>query len=526
MSRNPTDDNTALWSATLNAFASRQAGLAILSGCTVSKGTGDFDSDVSSGTVWLNGARVSVSSATLTHTDTSNMSSGETRVDLISADSNGAVSITKGTAAMDPAAPGIPTDEVLLGYWQIAGDDASLASSDLFDIPDLAISVEDLTSAGSDGDMPVVQSDGSLEMRQAKLPALSDIDSSSSDAAINRLDRVLSDDSWGSIGFGRGDTGTSDEHLGSILLPDGRVLFPHDANSTGVNMLIFDPSDNSTTSGPNSGEGANPFGGGALLEDGRVALAPDESDNVGLFDPSDDSYTSGPAHGEGDFAFHGAVLAPDGRAILVPANSGNVGIFDPSDDSYSSVNHTEGTSVEFNGGVLLADGRVVFAPQTSDNVGIFDPSDDSYTSGPGHGETEPAFKGGGALLPDGRVVFSPWDSDNVGIFDPSDDSYTSGPAHGEGDSAFYGTSALPDGRVVFAPNNSSNVGIFDPSDDSYTSGPDTQATDGDFRGAATLPDGRVVFTPGGTRNDYGLVYSHGQLPNPTRNCTHPFIQGF
>ncbi|MFT8016128.1 hypothetical protein ACMYL1_23150, partial [Salmonella enterica subsp. enterica serovar Enteritidis] len=82
--------------------------------------------------------------------------------------------------------------------------------------------------------------------------------------------------------------------------------------------------------------GAAAFLGAALAPDGRVILAPFNSTNVGIFDPSDDSYTSGPAHGEGAAAFLGAALAPDGRVILAPFNSSNVGIFDPSDDSYTS----------------------------------------------------------------------------------------------------------------------------------------------------------------------------------------------
>ncbi|MFT8038250.1 hypothetical protein ACMYM1_23600, partial [Salmonella enterica subsp. enterica serovar Enteritidis] len=61
-----------------------------------------------------------------------------------------------------------------------------------------------------------------------------------------------------------------------------------------------------------------------------------DSSNVGIFDPSDNSYTSGPAHGEGLNAFRGAALAPDGRIILAPRDSSNVGIFDPSDNSYTS----------------------------------------------------------------------------------------------------------------------------------------------------------------------------------------------
>ena len=42
--------------------------------------------------------------------------------------------------------------------------------------------------------------------------------------------------------------------------------------------------------------------------------------------PTPTCYFSGPAHGEGGSAFIGAALAPDGRVILAPFDSNNVGI--------------------------------------------------------------------------------------------------------------------------------------------------------------------------------------------------------
>ena len=129
-------------------------------------------------------------------------------------------------------------------------------------------------------------------------------------------------------------------------------------------------------------------------------------------------YTSGPAHGEGGSAFQGATTAPDGRVVLAPLNSDNVGIVDTSGASVTYTSgpaHGEGGSA-FQGATTAPDGRVVFAPLNSDNVGIVDTSGGSvtYTSGPAHGEGSDAFFGA-TTAPDGRVVFAPSASDNIGV---------------------------------------------------------------------------------------------------------------
>lgn len=152
MTTNVFDDNLALWAASLNAMANADVGEAIVSGCSVSKGSGDWDSDITSGTVRIGGAPASVSSDTVTHSDSSGLASGESRVDLITADSSGALSITEGTGADDPASPDIPTDEVVVGFWVIANGDATLAASDLFDVPALFTDPNDpIYGDGSDG---------------------------------------------------------------------------------------------------------------------------------------------------------------------------------------------------------------------------------------------------------------------------------------------------------------------------------------------------------------------------------------
>lgn len=138
MTRNPYDDNTTLWAGELNALANAPALELVKSGCTPSKGSGDWDIDIASGTIIAgqSSGEVSVSSQTVTLTNPDNdsdMDSGESRIDLVSINSSGTGNITEGSAAADPASPDIPGGEVLVARIQVADGDSTAADSDLFD---------------------------------------------------------------------------------------------------------------------------------------------------------------------------------------------------------------------------------------------------------------------------------------------------------------------------------------------------------------------------------------------------------
>lgn len=153
MARNPLTDGEPFSVAQLNAIKHAHDSEGVVSGGDLSTGAGNFDVDVASGTVALNGSRVSVSSTTKTH-DTSDTND---RIDLLSVNSADTVSITKGTEDTtsangdQPVAPDIPTDEVLLGAIHVRGGASEILSGDILDKYQVTVrEIEDLTTASTD----------------------------------------------------------------------------------------------------------------------------------------------------------------------------------------------------------------------------------------------------------------------------------------------------------------------------------------------------------------------------------------
>jgi hypothetical protein len=87
--------------------------------------------DVSSGEVFLNDSVVSASATTVSHST----SDPEDRIDLITVNSSGTVSITQGSPAAtsgEPVAPDIPTDEILASLIYVRGGSSEILSGDIF----------------------------------------------------------------------------------------------------------------------------------------------------------------------------------------------------------------------------------------------------------------------------------------------------------------------------------------------------------------------------------------------------------
>lgn len=135
---NPLDDNTTLWAAFVNALANAHGAGGIINGCSISKGSGDWDIDMTAGDITEGDVMASVTSGTVTLTQPSNdadMDAGESRIDLVHVDTSDTLSTTEGTAATDPASPDIPSSTVLVGFVHVANSDSTVADSDIIDIP-------------------------------------------------------------------------------------------------------------------------------------------------------------------------------------------------------------------------------------------------------------------------------------------------------------------------------------------------------------------------------------------------------
>lgn len=140
MTRNPYADGDFTHAPGLSAITNAHDGERIVSGCTPSKGSGDYDVDVASGTVsagYRNVASVSATTKSLTTpSNDADLDSGEARVDIVHVDSTGTVNVTEGTAASGSKkaiAPDIPSGEVLVAAVFVDADASSLSSSDIYD---------------------------------------------------------------------------------------------------------------------------------------------------------------------------------------------------------------------------------------------------------------------------------------------------------------------------------------------------------------------------------------------------------
>jgi hypothetical protein len=326
----------------------------------------------------------------------------------------------------------------------------------------------------------------------------------------------------------------STDYGGSVLLPDGRVLFvPSNASNVG----IFNPSTGifSTIQPAGLSAVAGKFRSGVLLPSGNVVFIPWNSSNVGMYDPFNSVYSNiqvGAQPGSG--TFQGGVLSPTGNVVMVPRNSANIGIFNPTTLAMTNVGPIwGGGSSLFGSGVLLPNGNLVMSSLTGANIGVYNTYSLSATAfsnvGPigSSGTYESAI-----LAPNGNVIFAPSNSSNIIVYNPTFVSspiasggysnvavgalWASGPPNG----SFQGGCLLPTGNIVFCPADASNVGMFDPGALTYSNCSFVSTATGKFFGATLIPDGRVIFCPAGSANVGVLVT---QTPAPLEFCRLPYL---
>lgn len=172
MTLNHFKDNETAWAGRWNAILNAPGSEVIVSGCTPSKGTNDWDVDVASGTVRIDGSGdVSVSAQTEDLADpTSDMSSGEERVVIVTLNSSGNTNSVEGTAvSSNPVTPDIPSGEVLVALVHVENADATIADSDLFDT---RVIVNDGEDSGVNADkirgmVPIAESGDTLVSRNS-----------------------------------------------------------------------------------------------------------------------------------------------------------------------------------------------------------------------------------------------------------------------------------------------------------------------------------------------------------------------
>jgi hypothetical protein len=324
-----------------------------------------------------------------------------------------------------------------------------------------------------------------------------------------------------------GPKGTGD-YAGSVLLPDGRVLFvPHNASNVG----IFNPATLNFSSivTPGLGAAGAKFRCGVLIPNGNVVFVPWSSSNVGMFNPVTYAYSNIAVGAQPPAScFQGAVLSPTGNVVMIPRNSANIGIFNPTTLAMTNVGPIAGQFVGmFGAGVLLPNGNVVMTPLTNGgNIGMYNTS--SYTTA---GYTNVAVGFGTALsletavlAPNGNVVMPPSAWANTVVYSPSAGTFSNIIVGGAGTGYFFiGGALLPSGNIICCPHDSSNVGMIDPVTLTYSNCAFVSTATSKFFGCTLIPDGRVVFTPSSYSN-VGVLNT--LTPAPVEFCRAPYFNKF
>jgi hypothetical protein len=329
-----------------------------------------------------------------------------------------------------------------------------------------------------------------------------------------------------------GPSGSS-AFAGSVLLPDGRVLFvPQNASNVG----FFTPATGaySNVVVPGISAATNKFRGGVLVPNGNVVFIPWNNSNVGLYNPVANVYSNiqvGAAAAGSGFRFQGGVLSPTGNVVMVPRDSANIGIFNPTTLAMTNVGPIAGQGLSlFGSGVLLPSGNVVMSPMgASGNIGMYNTAlltTAAFTNvGP---ITSTLTWESSVLSPNGNVIFPPSTSTNVVVYNPT---FVSSPIAAGGYSNiqlgaiggtnyFQGGTLLPSGNVIFAPADASNVGMFDPGTLTYSNCALVSTATGKFFGCTLVPDGRVVFCPASSAN-VGVLNT--MVPAGKEFCMSPFF---
>jgi hypothetical protein len=330
-----------------------------------------------------------------------------------------------------------------------------------------------------------------------------------------------------------GPKGTTD-YGGSVLLPDGRVLFvPQNASNIGFYNPATGLFSSVVTAGFSASSGQ--FRSGVLAPNGNVIFVPWNSSNVGVFNPLTYAYSNiAVGAAGGTYKFQGAVLGPTGNVIMVPRDSANIGVFNPATLTLTNVGPIAGQGLSlFGSGVLLPNGNVVMSPlSTGGNIGMYN----SYSfAASGFTNVGPIASSGtwesASLAPNGNVIFPPASSTNVVVYNPtfvSSPIGTGGFSNVQlgaigGSNYFQGSALLPSGNVIFCPADASNVGMFDPAALTYSNCAAVGTASAKFYGCTLVPSGQVVFTPSVSAN-VGVLNT--MVPASKEFCLNPIFNKF
>jgi len=288
-------------------------------------------------------------------------------------------------------------------------------------------------------------------------------------------------------------------YVGSVSLPDGRVLFvPYNATTVG----LFNPFTNQFSAVTSlNGGGLGSFSCGVAVPSGNVLFIPYTSSNIGSYNPTTGVYANVFKHNISTPAFGGAVLDGQSNVTMVP-NTGqsNICAYNGATSTFSNMVST-GTLGGFIGAVLLPTGNIMCIPFGTSNIVQYSPTARTYSNST---VGSSGFQGG-VLAPNGNVVCIPNTNANVVVVNPSGNppyAYSNIQVGRTGGGGFAGGVLLPSGNIVCVPYTNSNSGMIDPGALTYSNivPQGGAAQTNSYFGGSLAVDGRVIFCPHASTN--------------------------
>lgn len=316
--------------------------------------------------------------------------------------------------------------------------------------------------------------------------------------------------------LGTGPT-TSLSYKGSLLMPDGRVLFvPY---SSGGVIGFYNPKTNEYSEVTPNGDSINgglQYSGSVLLPNGNVVFIPSSSSNIGQYNPVENIF-SNILSGLTGFSYQSSSLLGTGNIIFASSATSSAIEYDPDAGTLSTTLLNGGSQI------LLPSGNV-YTVGTTTGTQSWNPYTRTRTIISGQINFISGTSHKACLSLDGNVVFVPSASTaNAVVVTPVTVSpvWSNIVASVSISSSFSAGVTLPTGNIICVPQRAINVGMIDPVNMTYSNiaGVGGTTTTDKYYGGTLLPSGQVIFCP--WQGNVGILNTF--TPAPREMCLSPYF---
>ena len=322
-----------------------------------------------------------------------------------------------------------------------------------------------------------------------------------------------------------------------VLHPNGKIYMFAQASY----VIILDPesaAQSTVTLLNGRGLGIAAAEGVVLAPNGRIygfdqGLAAGTA--VVVFDPSNNSSTTIGFPGL-NLDHEAGILAPNGKIYCIPADTATAVMrIDPDAMTVTTLGNMliggiPGTKQNYQGGVLAPNGKIYCVPDGATALVIIDPATDTITQKTYVNLIPNINRGNPRLAPNGKIyAFSASTTASHAIIDPINDTVTTINVQSPSTASFFTGILAPNGKFYFILTGSATVNshfiIFDPETNTQSTffsssiSPNTNA----YGGCQLTPSGKIVFTPYNATSY--LVFNTLNNNNFNINvCTNPFFR--